>query len=420
MRVLWFTNSSSNYGGRKNAYNGGGWISSLENEMKKREDIELAISFVMAGEPEKTEIDGVTYYPIQFRPYSLKNKILCRFRTNDFDYEKEEWNKFTDPMLKVIDDFKPDIIEIFGSELPFSLVVQKVSIPAVLHVQGLILPYWNAYFPGGCGLARYCLQDLVPHRVYNRYMELVGFKRSAWREKEELSRVSNYIGRTEWSRRVIHVFNPEARFFYGGEILREVFYEEPNRTIPGRLTIVSTISQPLYKGFDLILKTAKLLRQQYELDFVWKVFGNINPRLAEKLTGIRHNEVNVRLEGVVGAGRLKRELENATVYAHTAYIENSPNSVCEAQIVGVPVIATNVGGVNSLVTEGETGFLVPSNDPYQMSYLIKQVYDDKKVGMEVGDKARAVALERHDKKKIVRELVQTYKEIIVQKQTQRQ
>lgn len=168
----------------------------------------------------------------------------------------------------------------------------------------------------------------------------------------------------------------------------------------------------MYKGFDLILKTAKLLKEQYALDFDWKVFGNIKPSFVEKQLGIYHKDVCVKLEGVANAVQLKQELENATVYAHTAYIENSPNSVCEAQILGIPVIATNVGGVISLIDEGETGYLVPANDPYQMAFFIEQLYENKKLNIEIGGRARKKALERHNKGKIIEDLIQTYRIII--------
>lgn len=412
MRVLWFTNSPSNYVVEKNPYNGGGWISSLENELKKHGDIDLAISFLMANQPQKKVEDRVTYYPIQFEQYSWKSKFSSKFHINDFSYEKREWSKFFKPMQDVISDFKPDIIEIFGSELPFALIASETKVPVVLHIQGVLVPYWNAFFPPMVSPFLYCIQSLNPKAIFQKVMEIVGFKRSVWREREELARVQNYIARTEWSRRVIHALNPTARFFYGGEILRDVFYEESKRSLPEKLTIISTISQPLYKGFDLILKTAKLLKEQYVLDFEWKVFGNIKPSFVEKQLGICHKDVCVKLEGVANAVQLKQELENATVYAHTAYIENSPNSVCEAQILGIPVIATNVGGVISLIDEGETGYLVPANDPYQMAFFIEQLYENKNLNIEIGGRARKKALERHNKGKIIEDLIQTYRTII--------
>lgn len=102
----------------------------------------------------------------------------------------------------------------------------------------------------------------------------------------------------------------------------------------------------------MVLKTAKLLVENLKLDFEWRIFGNINPRFVERLTGIETKAVNVKLCGVASASMLKDELLRASVYVHTLYIDNSPNSVCEAQIMGLPTIVTHVGGSYSLIEEG--------------------------------------------------------------------
>ena len=60
MRVLWFTNSPSNYLSDGFGYNGCGWISSLENAIKT--EVELGVAFVMNGQESKVEKNGVTYY----------------------------------------------------------------------------------------------------------------------------------------------------------------------------------------------------------------------------------------------------------------------------------------------------------------------------------------------------------------------
>lgn len=51
--------------------------------------------------------------------------------------------------LKVIEDFKPDIIHVFGSEWGFGLVEKYVDIPVVIHMQGSLPPYVNASYPPG-------------------------------------------------------------------------------------------------------------------------------------------------------------------------------------------------------------------------------------------------------------------------------
>jgi len=207
---------------------------------------------------------------------------------------------------------------------------------------------------------------------------------------------------------------PQAKYHYGGEILRPEFYEQSERKQPLTTTITTTISNATYKGFDL-LKTAKILKNELGLDFIWNVYGNIEPSFYEHLTDIHHKDVNVCLRGVASASELRDALLNSTMYCHTSYVENSPNSIAEAQILGVPVVATNVGGTSSMVTHGTDGFLFPATDPYMAAYYIKSLIEDKNnVNMEIGMRAHKKAMLRHDKQKIVTQLLNTYKKILTE------
>lgn len=404
MRVLWFTNTPSNYKASSKGYNGGGWISSLESEITKCRQIELAVAFMLPGQPFKVQKERITYYPIQRSKNNIYNKIKNVLLGSNPNQQKN-----IEKLIQIISDYKPDIIEIFGSEQFFGLVAPHIKTPVVLHIQGIINPYYNAYLP--------------PFFSWNRHSfnlkELVGWYRNKrnWinnciQEREILRNVYFYIGRTTWDERVTKVFNPLCHYFYGSEILREPFYIPSKRTLPADIKIVTTISSPLYKGFDLILKTAKILKEILHLNFVWEVFGNIDPSFVERQVGIISDNVNVKLCGVAQAEEIKNRILNCTCFFHPSYIDNSPNSVCEAQMLGCSVISTNVGGIPSLITDNETGFLIPSNDPYQAAYLIKNLYMNPILNHEVGRNAQILAFKRHDKQYIVDSLIKVYQQII--------
>ena len=89
--------------------------------------------------------------------------------------------------------------------------------------------------------------------------------------------------------------------------------------------------------------------------------------------------------------------------------------MAEAQILGIPVVATNVGGTSSMVTHGKDGFLFPATDPYMAAYYIKSLIEDKNnVNMEIGMQAHKKAMLRHDKQEIITQLLNTYKEILTE------
>lgn len=157
----------------------------------------------------------------------------------------------------------------------------------------------------------------------------------------------------------------------------------------------------------MILKTALILKESGIGDFEWRVFGVQNLRFAESKTGIRASDVGVCPMGIVSAEQLRDSLLLCSVYVHPSYIDNSPNSVCEAQILGVPVVATNVGGVSSLFTPEKTCCLVPSNDPLMMASRIRDAVRNP----ELFCSDRSACLSRHNRSAIVEKLFAIYREI---------
>ena len=415
MRVLWiggFGLKSLN-DNNTSGYNGGGWLASLKKEIIKCSDVTLGIAFCKEHCFQKVVQDNISYYVVPNYHKSRKDKYLDFIHIKDVTRDEIQWSHYENQLKMVIDDFKPDVIEIFGSEFYFSLAARvSKHIPTVLHFQGILSLYIYIFLPPGISKWQYIMSGIGLRGKYNNFQYLAYWQRSAYREKAVLKAVPHVIGRTDWDKQAIAVLNPNAKYHYGGEILRDVFYENKERTIPSKITISSTISFPTYKGYDVILKVANILKNELHLDFVWNVYGNINPDFMEKQVGLRHEGVEVRLCGVASPTQLRDALLESTMYFHPSYTENSPNSVCEAQILGVPVVASRVGGTDSLVEHGKTGFLYPVTDPYIAAYYIMYLVDNPDVNIAIGKAAKQVATARHDKKKIVNELMETYQEMI--------
>ena len=241
------------------------------------------------------------------------------------------------------------------------------------------------------------------------------FRKHPERELKTTGNCRYFMGRTDWDRRLIDLFNPSATYFHCEEALRQSFlegkdvwtgYEDETKRI------VSVISRPWYKGCDLILKTANLLSRFTDVDFEWQVYGIPEMRFYEHKYGIVAEKVHVKVMGTASAEELVKALCHSSCYVHSSYIDNSPNSICEAQILGVPVLATHVGGISSLVKDGESGVLFPANDPYTLASLIKQVSHDRNFAETLSKGARKQALHRHDPERIKQTLIQIYRQII--------
>lgn len=415
MRILWFTNTSSLYEGNPHQYNGGGWIESLELLLSKQSKLELAVSFYHKKDSHSCKKGNTVYYPIL-----IKKPNPIRYILNNWKGKIESQSEIL-YLLDIVNDFKPNVIHVFGTEGVFSSIQEFTEIPVVIHLQGLINPYYNAFFPPGFSdllflfNKRYLFDNLLGRGPYFQHKR---FKNQADREVENLKSAKYLMGRTQWDHSVSKLYNKNVIYFHVDEVLRPDFYlQNLNvKNFEKKITIVSTISSTVYKGIDFILKSAKLLKEQTNIEFHWKLIGingenKLLKHFEEKLQ-IKHNNYNIECLGVKKTQDLVKLLNQSDLFIHPSYIDNSPNSICEAQILGLPIIACNVGGVGSLIKHEVDGILIPANGIYELLSYILDYSENRLKYKEIGINAVKVAKERHNKEKIIEKILFSYCEIL--------
>lgn len=97
-------------------------------------DVELAIAFEHASDGFKEVRNGTIYYPI-CKISSFWYKVKCKLK-GDFDYAM-----FRPYILRIIEDYKPDVIHCFGSEWPWGIVAEETNTPVIIHMQGYMEVY---------------------------------------------------------------------------------------------------------------------------------------------------------------------------------------------------------------------------------------------------------------------------------------
>lgn len=92
-------------------------------------------------------------------------------------------------------------------------------------------------------------------------------------------------------------------------------------------------------------------------------------------------------------------------------IENSPNSIGEAMILGVPVVAANVGGIPSIMDNGTEGYLYPSNDVQKLSEAVCRIFESDELALKFSDNGRKRAEKLYDKRTNIERLLKIYTQI---------
>ncbi len=389
-----------------------GWQDALEDLVRSEKSIELYIAFECSDPNAQTcVIDGVTYIPMPICYSFIESKLnIWTWRINE--------KKIIEHGKKIIDKVKPNLIHVFGNEWPFGLLAQHTSIPLVIHIQGSIVPYHNALYPPRYnGFTFAVASGLKLRRLLHRIQINYKSKSRLEMEKRIWKCVKHYMGRTSWDRALVNTLTKESTYHHVEEALRAEFYTN-NRLWEcpkeGKLRLLTIGCGTFWKGVDVLLKTAHVLKEA-GVDFEWNVAGGMPAELkniVEKKEELRYSENNVKFIGVCSAEKLIDIMCHSTIYVHTAYIENSPNSICEAQIVGMPIISTMVGGISTLVRNKEYGELLPANDPWQIANAIIELSKDKERMEMYSKNSRQHALERHNPANIKKQLFNCYNDLL--------
>jgi glycosyltransferase involved in cell wall biosynthesis len=153
--------------------------------------------------------------------------------------------------------------------------------------------------------------------------------------------------------------------------------------------IVGTLARlDAIKGLDI------LLRALAELPGVTAVLvgeGEERDRLAKLAEALGVAE---RVLFVGWSEQARDHLTTFDVYVLPSRFEAVSASIIEAMFAGLPVVATNVGGVRDVVVHGETGLLVPPEDPAALARAVRGLLEDPTRRQQMGRAGRARAVER--------------------------
>lgn len=402
MKILWLTNipmppvleSMS----KKNIYTGG-WMYALADLLKDSVELNIVCFSNIVNDEYNCNKNNVTHIVLKER----KVFKIIKERT---------------ALKKLIKKIEPDLIHMHGTEKYARLAIENITnVPIVISLQG-ILKYcvkWQSFFG-----------DYSPAKIFGSYFgidfflhkgifwEYFNMKKNAIAEYETIKNNKYFIGRTEFDKSFIRFNNDKAKIFHADEVLRNEFYKvswDINNCKKYRI-FFSNAGHPR-KGLEAVLESVQMLKNYYssvELIISGDISrNNMYHKYIRKL--ITKYSFDIKILGIIGPEEVAYNLIKAHVFVSSSFIDNSPNSLCEAQLVGVPIVSSYIGGIPTLIEEEKTGLLFPPGSVEICALKIQKLFEDDELAKKIGMDGRNKALKRHNIKELSNCYLDIYREL---------
>lgn len=312
--------------------------------------------------------------------------------------------------------FQPDAIHIWGTEYGHTLAMLRVCQSlgllnkCAVSIQGLCSVYARHYAEG---LPQSVYWSCTPRDLL-RLDNIPGQQRKyALRgkmETEALSLTKHVIGRTPWDKACCAALAKDAQYHFCNETLREDFYTGSWQydTCRKHRIFLSSLETPI-KGFHYLLEAMPVILKKYPDATVAVPGASFFPADAKgamkqqsyhrylcRLARSMGLEGKIDFLGRLSPEDMKREYLQSNVFLLPSTVENSPNSLGEAMLLGVPCVAADVGGVSTMLKDQQEGLLYPSTEPFLLAAQVLRVFDLEEKAEALGAAAQIHARKTHD------------------------
>ena len=398
-----------------------GWLTGFANAIEQIGGLELSICFPRPAIKNviRGRVGKINYYAFS------QPKMLGFLPAEDPVHISAEMETH---MRTIIDDVSPDILHIFGTEYAHSLVAARAfnrPQKTVVNIQGLTSFYWMHYNAGVPykELKRFAISNIARGDFLKQAEKL---KVRGKNETAVLKFVGHVIGRTDWDEACTTQTNPNIQYHFCNESLRDAFYTDQwSYDACEEYSIFMSQAATPIKGLHFMLRAMPEILRSYPNAHLY-VAGNDLTRtdtLYAKLKissfgkyikrQIRENGLDghVTFTGSLNEQQMKERFLKSNVFVSPSTIENSPNSLGEAMLLGMPCVSSDVGGVKNLLEHGKEGYVYQCDAPYMLAYYVKRIFADPAWAKKMGMNAKRHAEVTHSRVKNLEELLAHYQEI---------
>lgn len=423
MKVLWLCNIMLPAIARKFGLpfsNREGWLSGTYERLIQEENppIELGICFPLSA------VEGNQIGPAA-TAFAVGPATGYWFQEN-LDAPERYDRRLEEQLKKILADFKPAVVHIFGTEFPHASALVRVwERPAriLLGIQGL------------CGRIAEVYTDGLPTKVVNRVTfrdwlrrdslkrQQAKFFRRGQYETEMIGAVRHITGRTGFDREYVTRLNPTVNYYHMNETMRDCFYTGRWEGGESGRIFLSQGDYPI-KGFHEMLKAMPLILRHQPVAHLYvagnkvAAYASLKDKIKISSYGKYLHELiaefglqkRVTVLGKLDGEGMKAQYLKSSVFVCPSIIENSPNAVAEAMLLGVPVVAAATGGIPDLLTAGREGLLYQPGDAAALAAAVGRAWMPETAG-RLSVQAATRAAKTHNRDSNYERLMELYHEI---------
>lgn len=414
MRVLWFT------GVQFPAITGDGlkraaWQEGIRQALEQYyPELELGIASFGSNHYQPFQKGNAKYFNILRSTPSGKIRRILRAWKHKRTFDQNQIER----CLSIVDEYNPDLILIWGAENPFGLLSNQFTVPTIMSIQGVTSDIVNRLFDdftwNEIAVEIFSKKFISGGGLFHRWWT---FKRYTRIEQLIYKRCDAFEGRTTWDYKWLRRFNSKAPYFHIDSVLAAPYYESVWAEDKAQSNVIyTTSSNASFKGAISLIKAMIELKIRGRKNIKLRLAGVNNDSKVGRI--IERNILEYELDGQVSLlGRITpeqiiQEIKSASAFVYSSHADNSPNSLAEAMLMGIPCVSSDVGGVPSMLENGSEGLTYPHQDFYALADKIEQILDDRDQAIKYGIAARKTALHRHDPKRLANATIEMYRQCL--------
>lgn len=324
----------------------------------------------------------------------------------------------------LLDEENPDILLVWGTENAVGLAAliannrRSNPIPSAVYIQGVMEAIYKNYRGGFSDSEIKKFTTLIERVRRTSIFDMEAmYCNNSKRERDIIQKADYVIVENKWAENIYKAMNSEIKILYNRLPIQDSFSHfswsnEKNRS--NHKIITCAAGYPL-KGIHQVIKALSLVKEKYP-DLKLIVPGNnsffvkgIKARISQhgynkyvKMLIQKYGlENNVVFVGPLSSDEYARQMSESEVFVCASAIENHCSTLREAMTVGVPSIATNVGGIPEYAINGQNCMLYQFSDYSSLAEIIMKLFSDDALRDELSENAKKMIYRMYNEDKMM-------------------